>query len=387
MRSDHMKYLEGMEQISHEIMDKVLKARDEFNCDNVNLNDVRNVLQKDKINDKDLQILLSEIALECLEEIAKKAQAVTRANFGNSIQFFTPLYVSNYCDNHCVYCGFGCNNDIKRLHLDEKSIEEELRNIAKTKLNEILLLTGESENYSSVEYIAKTAKLAKKYFSTVGVEVYPMNSADYKILHENGVDFVTIFNETYNTIKYEKIHLAGNKRVFPYRFNSQERALMGGMRGVGFGALLGLDDYKKDAFSTALHASLIQKKYPHANIAISVPRLRPTGSNHRINPHDVDEKRLLQIICAYRLFLPFASITISTRENAKFRNGAMQIAANKVSAGVSVGIGTHSNNDKNSENVGDEQFEISDNRSVKEVYDDVVKLGLQPVFKDYDYIS
>ncbi|ASM39666.1 ThiGH complex, tyrosine lyase subunit ThiH [Campylobacter sputorum subsp. bovis] len=365
-------------------MNKVLKARDEFNCENVSIDDVKSVLQKDKINEKDLQILLSEAALECLEDIAKKAQAVTRANFGNSIQFFTPLYVSNYCDNHCIYCGFGCNNDIKRLHLDEKSIEEELKNIAKSGLSEILLLTGESESYSSVEYIAKTAKLAKKYFSTVGVEVYPMNSADYKILHENGVDFVTIFNETYSTTKYEKIHLAGNKRVFPYRFNSQERALMGGMRGVGFGALLGLDDYKKDAFATALHASLIQKKYPHASIAISVPRLRPTISNTRINPHDVDEKKLLQIICVYRLFLPFASITISTRENAKFRNGAMQIAANKVSAGVSVGIGTHS---KNSQNTGDEQFEISDNRSVKEVYDDVIKLGLQPVFKDYDYIS
>lgn len=387
MRSDHMKYLDRMEQISHEIMDKVLKARDEFECENTSVADVKNVLQKNKFNNKDLQILLSASALECLEEMAQKARIITRANFGNSIQFFTPLYVSNYCDNHCVYCGFGCNNDIKRLHLDEKGIEDELKNIAKSGLSEILLLTGESENYSSVSYIAQTAKLAKKYFSTVGVEVYPMNSKDYKTLHENGVDFVTIFNETYSTTKYEKIHLAGNKRVFPYRFNSQERALMGGMRGVGFGALLGLDDYKKDAFSTALHASLIQKKYPHANIAISVPRLRPTVSNHRINPHDVDEKRLLQIICAYRLFLPYASITISTRENAKFRNAAMQIATNKVSAGVSVGIGTHSNNSKESQNTGDEQFEISDDRSVKEVYDDVIRLGLQPVFKDYDYIS
>lgn len=382
-----MKYLDGMEQISHEIMDKVLKARDEFDVENFCAKDVKNVLQKDKINEKDLQVLLSEQALEFLEEMAVKAKVITRANFGNSIQFFTPLYVSNYCDNHCVYCGFGSNNNIKRLHLDNKSIEDELKNIAQSGLSEILLLTGESKSYSSVEYIAKAAKLAKMYFSTVGVEVYPMNSADYKILHENGVDFVTIFNETYSTTKYEKIHLAGNKRVFPYRFNSQERALMGGMRGVGFGALLGLDDYKKDVFCTALHASLIQKKYPHANIAISVPRLRPTGSNHRINPNDVDEKKLLQAICAYRMFLPFASITISTRENAKFRNGAMQIAANKVSAGVSVGIGTHSKNAKDSQNVGDEQFEISDSRSVKEVYDDVVKLGLQPVFKDYEYIS
>lgn len=384
MRSDHMKYLDGMEQIDHEIMDKVLIARDNFECENTTIFDVKNVLEKRKINEKDLQILLSSAALECIEDMAKKAQAITRANFGNCIQFFTPLYISNYCDNHCVYCGFGCNNNIKRLQLDEKFMQNELKNIASTGLSEILILTGESKTHSSVEYIAKAAKLAKKYFSNVGVEVYPMNSRDYEILHKNGVDFVTVFNETYNITKYEKIHLAGNKRVFPYRFNAQERALIGGMRGVGFGALLGLDDYKKDAFATAFHASLIQKKYPHANIAISVPRLRPTISNHRINPNDVDEKKLLQIICAYRIFLPFASITISTRESAKFRNGAMQIAANKVSAGVSVGIGTHS---KNSKNTGDEQFEISDNRSVKEVYDDIIKLGLQPVFKDYDYIS
>ncbi|QKF64778.1 2-iminoacetate synthase [Campylobacter corcagiensis] len=373
-----------MERIDSNIMDEVLKARDDYKCENFEISDIKATLSKDRISLIDLKILLCDNALVVLEDIARKARELTRANFGNSINFFTPLYISNYCDNACVYCGFGCSNKIKRVHLNSTSIEKELIAIKKTGLNEILLLTGESQTYSTPSYIANAAKLAKKYFSTIGAEVYPMDTKDYKLLHENGVDFVTIFNETYSIKKYQKVHISGNKRVFPYRFNSQERALLAGMKGVGFGALLGLDDYKKDAFSTALHASLIQKKYPHAQISISVPRLRPTLTNSKINPNSVDERRLLQIICAYRIFLPFASITISTRESAKFRNAAIQIAANKISAGVSVGIGTH---DETNHDKGSEQFEISDSRSVKEVYDDVLKLGLQPVFKDYEFLS
>ncbi|QOQ87059.1 2-iminoacetate synthase ThiH [Campylobacter corcagiensis] len=384
MRSDCMEFLPQMERIDSNIMDEVLKARDDYKCENFEISDIKATLSKDRISLIDLKILLCDNALVVLEDIARKARELTRANFGNSINFFTPLYISNYCDNACVYCGFGCSNKIKRVHLNSTSIEKELIAIKKTGLNEILLLTGESQTYSTPSYIANAAKLAKKYFSTIGAEVYPMDTKDYKLLHENGVDFVTIFNETYSIKKYQKVHISGNKRVFPYRFNSQERALLAGMKGVGFGALLGLDDYKKDAFSTALHASLIQKKYPHAQISISVPRLRPTLTNSKINPNSVDERRLLQIICAYRIFLPFASITISTRESAKFRNAAIQIAANKISAGVSVGIGTH---DETNHDKGSEQFEISDSRSVKEVYDDVLKLGLQPVFKDYEFLS
>ena len=187
-----------------------------------------------------------------------------------------------------------------------------------------------------------------------------------------------------NADKYETLHLAGHKRIFPYRFYAQERAILGGMRGVGFAALLGLDDYQKDAVATGMHAWLMQRKYPHAEISLSCPRLRPIINNDKINPKDVDERRLVQIICAYRLFLPFASITVSSRENAHFRNNIIKIAANKVSAGVCVGIGGHL--EESGQEKGDEQFEISDNRSFDEMYAAVKAAGMQPVTSEYIYV-
>ena len=294
---------------------------------------------------------------------------------------FTPLYIANYCENYCIYCGFNCHNKIHRAKLTYEEIEKEMKAIADTGLEEILLLTGESKKMSDVKYIGEACKIARKYFKLVGLEVYPMNSDEYAYLHKCGADYVTVFQETYNSDKYETLHLAGHKRIFPYRVNAQERALMGGMRGVGFAALLGLDDFRKDAFATGIHAYLIQKKYPHSEIAFSCPRLRPIINNDKINPKDVHEPQLLQIICAYRLFMPFASITISTRECERFRNNIINIAATKISAGVGVGVGGHGEEKK-----GDEQFEISDSRSVSEVYNAIKKQGLTPVMSEYIYV-
>ncbi|MGN1037608.1 MAG: 2-iminoacetate synthase ThiH, partial [Ruminococcus sp.] len=258
----------------------------------------------------------------------------------------------------------------------------EMQSISKSGLQEILILTGESRKYSDVEYIGEACRIASKYFKVIGLEIYPVNSDEYKYLHECGADYVTVFQETYNSDKYSELHLGGHKRIFPYRFNAQERALMGGMRGVGFASLLGLDNFRKDAFATGFHASLIQKKYPHAEIALSCPRLRPIINNENINPRDVHEKQLLQIVCAYRIFLPYSNITISTRENQKFRDNIVDISATKISAGVDVGIGGHGDGQKK----GDEQFEISDPRNVNEVYDALVARGLQPVMSDYIYV-
>lgn len=207
-----------------------------------------------------------------------------------------------------------------------------------------------------------------------------MNSDEYAYLHACGADYVTVFQETYNPDKYETLHLAGHKRVFPYRLNAQERALRGGMRGVGFGALLGLDDYRKDAFAAGCHAWLLQRKYPHAEISFSCPRLRPILNNDKIGPTDVGERQLLQVVCAYRLLMPYAGITISTRECARVRDNLVKIAATKISAGVSTGIGGHSDA---VEEKGDCQFEISDGRSVEEVFQALKQEGLQPVMSDY----
>ncbi len=345
--------------------------------------DVRAALSHEYRTLEDFKALLSPAAQPFIEEIAQAAQLETRKHFGNSVCMFTPLYISNYCENYCIYCGFNCHNKINRAKLNASEIEKEMAAIAKTGLQEILILTGESKKMSDVEYIGEACKIARKYFKVIGLEVYPMNSDEYAYLHECGADYVTVFQETYNSDKYETLHLAGHKRIFPYRVNAQERALKGGMRGVGFAALLGLDDFRKDALATGYHAYLLQKKYPRAEIAFSCPRLCPIINNDRINPKDVHETQLLQVVCAYRLFMPFASITISTREVARVRDNLVNIAATKISAGVSTGIGSHVDD---IEDKGDDQFEISDGRSVDEVFNALLDNGLQPVMSDYIYV-
>lgn len=378
---DHMKYMEGMEVLESDIMERVIAEMNSYDYNSYTASDVKQALAKDTLLPQDFKALLSPAATPFLEEMAQRAQQETRKHFGNSVYMFTPLYIANYCENYCIYCGFNCHNKIKRAILTPQQIEKEMQTIAETGLQEILILTGESRSKSDVKYIGEACKIASRYFKVVGVEVYPMNSDEYAYLHSCGVDFVTVFQETYNSDKYETLHLAGHKRIFPYRFNAQERALKGGIRGVGFAALLGLDDFRKDAFATGYHAYLLQRKYPHAEIAFSCPRLRPIINNQSINPKDVHEKQLLQIICAYRIFMPFANITISSRECARFRDNIIQIAATKTSAGVDVGIGAHSGEQK-----GDEQFEIDDGRSVKEMYDMIKSKGMQPVMSDYIYV-
>ena len=380
--TNHMEYQEGMEVIPHDIMDEVIARRNSYDETAYTAQDVMRALRKDSLAPEDFAALLSPAAQPFLEQMAQRAQLETRKHFGNSTMLFTPCYIANYCENYCVYCGFNCHNKIRRGKLNPEEIELEMQGIAKSGLKEILILTGESRSMSPVEYIGEACKIARKYFTVIGVEIYPLNSDEYRYLHECGVDYVTVFQETYNSDKYETLHLGGHKRIFPYRLNAQERALMGGMRGVGFAALLGLDDFRKDAFATGMHAYLIQRKYPHAEIAFSCPRLRPIINNDQINPKDVHETQLLQIICAYRIFMPFASITISTRESNNFRNHVIQIAATKISAGVSTGIGEHI---EGGESKGDPQFIIDDERTVEAVRQSIYDAGLQPVFSDYIY--
>lgn len=385
-RIDHMTYLPDMEIIDSDIQDRVLSAMNAYDPESYTAADVRRALDHERISVEDFKALLSPAAQPFLEEIAAKARAEKQRYFGNSIYMMTPLYISNYCENYCIYCGFNCHNKIDRAKLDEESIERELKAIAKTGLEEILILTGESRKMSDVEYIGNAVKLARKYFRVIGLEIYPVNTEEYRYLHECGADYVTVFQETYNSDKYETLHLAGHKRIFPYRLNAQERALRGGMRGVTFAALLGLDDFRKDAFATGIHGYYLQQKYPAAEIGFSCPRLRPIINNDKINPMDVHETQLLQVVCAYRLLLPSAQIIVSSRECERVRNNLMNICATKVSAGVDTGIGRHSQENIQEEKQGDEQFEIDDRRDYREMYDAIEKMGMQPVMSDYIYV-
>lgn len=378
---DHMAYLPGMEQIDPTVREQVIAAMEAYDPMAYTARDVRAALDADARTPRHFAALLSPAAEPFLEEMAAKARQEKRRFFGDNVYLFTPIYISNYCENYCIYCGFNCHNKIRRAKLDMPAIEREMAAIAKTGLEEILILTGESRAMSDVQYIGEACRIARRYFKMVAVEVYPMNSDEYAYLHACGVDYVTVFQETYHASRYEQLHLAGHKRIFPYRIEAQERALMGGMRGVAFAALLGLDDFRKDAFATGVHAYLLQRKYPHAEISFSCPRLRPIVNNDKINPKDVHERQLLQVMCAYRLFMPFAGMTISTRERQGFRDRVIDIAATKISAGVSTGIGGHTGEEE-----GDDQFEIADERNVEQVVAAIRAEGLQPVMNDYVYV-
>lgn len=388
-RKNHMEYMPGMEIIKSDIRETVMAHVEEYDYDKYTARGVRAALDHETCSVEDFKALLSPAAAPFLEEMAQKARIETGKHFGNTVYLFTPLYIANYCENYCVYCGFNCYNHINRMKLNMEQIEKEMQVIADSGMEEILILTGESRAMSDVKYIGEACKLARKYFRMVGVEIYPVNTDEYRYLHECGVDYVTVFQETYDNVKYETLHLMGHKRVWPYRFDAQERALRGGMRGVAFSALLGLSDFRKDALASALHVYYLQRKYPHAEMSLSCPRLRPIINNDKINPLDVGEKELCQVLCAYRIFMPFVGITVSSRESKSFRDGIVKIAATKVSAGVSTGIGDHESKytGKEAEGAeGDEQFEINDERSFETMYEDMSEEGLQPVLNDYLYV-
>lgn len=388
-RKDPMEYLPGMEKIESDLCEKVISQMKAYDASKYTARDVRMALEHETCTVEDFKALLSPAAEPYLEQMAQRARMETSKHFGNTVYLFTPLYIANYCENYCVYCGFNCYNDIHRMKLTPEQIEHEMQVIASSGMEEILILTGESRVQSDVQYIGEACKLARKYFRMVGLEIYPVNTDEYRYLHECGADYVTVFQESYDIVAYEKLHLMGHKRVWPYRFDAQERALRGGMRGVGFSALLGLSDFRKDALASALHVYYLQRKYPQAEMSLSCPRLRPIINNEKINPQDVHEKQLCQILCAYRIFMPFVGITVSSRESTAFRNGIVRICATKVSAGVSTGIGDHESKYTGRDSggdQGDEQFEISDGRSLKKMYDDITDEGLQPVLNDYLYV-
>ena len=186
-RTDHMQYMEGMEVINSDIMDKVISEMNSYDYSIYTEQDVKKALLKDNISPDDFKALLSPAALPLLEDIAQRAKLETRKHFGNSVYMFTPLYIANYCENYCIYCGFNCHNKIKRAILDADQIRAEMKTIAETGLQEVLILTGESRSKSDVKYIGEACKIASEYFKVVGLEVYPMNSDEYTSLVINAI--------------------------------------------------------------------------------------------------------------------------------------------------------------------------------------------------------
>ncbi|MDU4715340.1 MAG: radical SAM protein, partial [Anaerococcus sp.] len=264
-------YFPEMDIIDSNIKTEVLDHYEKIKNKNVSDADILSSLEKDRLDEEDFYNLLSDKALNHLEKMGELAKDKRVRYFGNNVCLFSPIYIANYCENSCRYCGFRAKSDIKRVKLNFEEIEEEMKSLSETGIEDVLILTGESQKFSSVDYIAKACEIAKKYFKTIGIEVYPANVDDYKKLKESGADFVTVFQESYNPKTYDFYHPYGHKRSWVYRIDTQERAMMAGFRGVGFGTLFGLNDPIEEAFKLGLHAQKIQKKYPHAEIAISLP--------------------------------------------------------------------------------------------------------------------
>ncbi|MCI9044466.1 MAG: 2-iminoacetate synthase ThiH [Peptococcaceae bacterium] len=391
--TDIMAYLPGMEQIESDVCRQVMSHWQEYDATAYNAYDaaaVQAALARPHCDIEDFKALLSPAAEPFLEQMAARASQETARHFGNTVYLFTPLYLANYCENYCVYCGFNCRKQIKRQKLSTQQMEQEMQLIADSGMEEILLLTGESRQMSDVPYIGEACRLARQYFRLVGLEVYPLNTAEYRYLHECGADYVTVFQETYDQAAYARLHLRGPKRVWPYRFAAQERALRAGMRGVACSALLGLADFRRDALASALHVYYLQRQYPQAEFSLSCPRLRPVGDEAAQLPPTLSERQLCQILCAYRIFLPYVGITVSSRESEAFRNGIVKIAATKISAGVSTGVGDHAQKYHQETATADltasEQFVIDDSRSLPQMYADMAAAGLQPVLNDYLYV-
>ena len=337
--------------------------------------------QGEALTEDDYIALLSPAAAPHLERMAEAARTLTRRNFGRAVQLFTPLYLANYCTNRCVYCGFNTSNAIGRRKLSMEEIDAEGAAIAATGLRHILLLTGDAPKLTGPEYIADAARVLRKHMPGISVEVYSLTEEEYALLAQAGVDGMTMFQETYNEELYAKLHPAGPKRDFRFRLDAPDRAGQAKLRSLNVGALLGLDDWRMDSFFTGLHARWLQRQYPAADIALSVPRMRPhVGVFDDVHP--VSDRDLVQVITAARLFLPTAGIVVSSRENAQFRDRLMRIAVTRVSAGVSTAVGGHAGAPAHDDD--SPQFDIADPRSPAQMSEAIRALGLAPVFKYWE---
>ncbi len=341
--------------------------------------DIERIITKNRLNERDYCTLLSPAAENYLEEIARKAHLLTIRHFGRVILLYTPLYLSNYCVNNCVYCGFNVNNSLERKKLTPAEVEKEAEIIAATGLKHVLILTGESRVESPVSYIRECVEILKRYFTSISIEIYPLEESEYAELISAGVDGLTIYQEVYDEEVYARMHPAGPKRNYRTRLDAPERACRAGMRAVNVGALLGLNRWRNEAFFTGLHADYLQNRFPEVEVSISPPRMRPHLGGFRPEV-EVSDKNLVQYMLAFRLFMPRGGITISTRERSELRDRLVKLGATKMSAGSCTAVGGRS------EYYATRQFDISDERSVPEMATMLYSQGYQPVFKDWQYL-
>lgn len=353
-----------------------VKAR----LESVTLSDVLKSLQKKHKTPDDFLNLLSSAAAEKLELMAKMARMATQKRFGKTIQLYAPMYLSNECQNICTYCGFSLDNPLRRKTLSDTEIMVEASVLKSMGVNHVLLVSGEANKTVGVPYFRNAVRLLRPHFANISVEVQPLSEEEYSVLHQEGVHSVLVYQETYHREVYKEYHPKGKKSNFHFRLETPDRIGRAGIHKIGLGVLLGLEDWRVDSFFNALHIDYLQKIYWKSRFSVSFPRLRPAEGI--IEPNFIMEDRdLLQLICAYRIWNEDLEISISTRENETFRNHIISLGATAMSAGSKTNPGGYAV-DKESL----EQFETSDERSMEEIRNIIKKAGYDPVMKDWDSV-
>jgi 2-iminoacetate synthase len=340
--------------------------------------DVERAISSRRRTPEDFKALISPAALPYLEEIAQISRQLTQKRFGKTIQMYTPLYLSNVCSNHCVYCGFNAENKLKRTTLTPEEITMEAAEIKKLGFNHILLVTGEAQHSVHVNYFKMAIDLIKSHFANISMEVQPLEEPEYKDLSQSGVYAILIYQETYNSQRYPVYHPKGKKADFDFRLETPDRVGKAGMHKIGLGVLLGLEDWRTDSFFCALHLDYLQRTYWQTKYSISFPRLRPAQGAFTPNV-TVSDRDFVQLICAYRLLNEDVELSISTREPEKFRNNLIKLGVTSMSAGSKTNPGGYAADTKSLE-----QFEIADERSAAQVAAYISEVGYEPVWKDWD---
>jgi 2-iminoacetate synthase len=340
--------------------------------------DVKEALYKNRRGLEDFKALISPAAIPYLEQMAQLSHQITRKRFGNTIQMYVPLYLSNECQNICTYCGFSLDNKIKRKTLTEEEILKEVEVIKSMGFDHVLLVTGEANQTVGTPYIKNVIRLLKPYFSHISMEVQPLDKEEYSELIEEGLNTVLVYQETYHKEDYKLHHPKGKKSNFDYRLETPDRLGQSEVYKIGLGVLIGLEDWRTDSFFTALHLDYLEKKYWQTKYSISFPRLRPFSGGLEPKVTMLD-KELVQLICAYRIFNEEVELSVSTRESEKFRNNIIRLGVTSMSAGSKTNPGGYA-----VEKESLEQFEIDDARSPGEIADMIRTQGYEPVWKDWD---
>jgi len=335
-----------------------------------------------------LLMLISPAAENYIEQMAQIAHQLTLQRFGRTVRLYAPMYLSNLCVNDCVYCGFNKSHKFPRIRLTIEQALAEAETIAKEGFKDLLLVSSEDKNFITVDYLVELASKLRPKFSSLSVEIYQMSADEYAKLFAAGIEGVTLYQETYDRETYRKYHPAGPKADYNYRLSAADSFGQAGMREIGLGALLGLDDsprfageagWRLETLALAEHAHYLMKRYWKSRVSFSFPRLRPAKDVDSAQFNLLSDKNLVQMILALRLCFADAGMTISTREPANLRDQLVKLGITRMSAGSKTNPGGYSTH---ADSVG--QFDIDDSRSPAQIAAMLKSQGLEPVWKDWD---